>query len=144
MLHGKSIHVLQELPPAFIRLSSLGHDRFTQRMMAVDEEIVAPVEALQIMDGRNPGHFPLAIAAAIAERAGQDQVPDAIEIDWCVGLQDMGKEMVHVTGVFALTRGIDVGKAVKAFALLVAVECRTDRCDVLAFDATFIDGQKTG
>lgn len=102
-------------------------------MVARYEVLVPAVQALEVFLGRDAGEF--AAIAPVAVGAGQDEVPDAVE----VGLrhhaaEHVWQEVVDVTEghLCRCFLGIDAGVAVKAVALLVAVEGAPHGGDVAA------------
>jgi hypothetical protein len=66
--------------PAALRLGGAGlqDERFPQRVLAGDEVLVAAVEPFKEPQFGNPGE--LAARAIVAVRAGQDEVPDAVDV----------------------------------------------------------------
>ena len=76
-------------------------------MVAADEVFVAGVQALEIFEGGDLGEF--ADLAAVAVFAGEDEIPDAVEI--CAGFEwfeYMGEEVVDVAEGVVFRWGLTV------------------------------------
>ena len=76
--------------------AGLVYEGLAERVMTIDQEFVPGVQSVQIFYGGDSGGF--AVFAAVAVFAGEDQIPDSVEVDLCsVTLKRMGEEVVYVT-----------------------------------------------
>jgi len=106
-VHRICIHFPQEIDTIRFRGTGLQHEGFAQGVMAADEVFVAGVQALEIFEGGDLGEF--ADLAAIAVFAGEDEIPDAVEI--CAGsecLEYVGEEVVDIAEGTVFRRGLTV------------------------------------
>src|SRR5216683_3600988 len=101
-----------------LRLGSadLAHQRFAQRVMAPNQELIAIMQEFKEPQFGDSGE--LAVRPAVAAGAGKNEVPDPVDICYHVGRQQGVREEVVNIGVL----GLDVALAVEAPALLVAVQ----------------------
>lgn len=61
--------------------------------------------------------------AAVTEFTGQNQVPDAVQIDHrIIDLQTVRKEVIDIAGVIGIVRNVDIIETIEALSLLVSVQ----------------------
>lgn len=117
---SSSVSVIQESSSAWLITPTLGDQCLSQWMVAADQVFVACMKTpKQAQCGQS---VELATNAAIAASASKDQIPHSIHARAEVGLFELvGKEMIDVGGG-ALVGERDGARAVKAPALLVAIQ----------------------
>jgi hypothetical protein len=88
--------------------------------MARDEELVAGIEPFQVLPrGHAAG---LSVNAAITVSAGQNEIPDPIQLQANIQFQERPwKKVIHIRQTFRSPLYGDVTKAVEALSLLVSV-----------------------
>src|SRR6516225_7285626 len=102
--------------PVRTGLARLRQQRLPQWVVTPDEELVSCVQSLQKPALWNAAG--LAVDAAVAIAAGENQVPYAVYWEPQLELlKSVRQEVVHVSAAH-----VDVTEAVEAFALLVAIE----------------------
>ena len=132
-----SVHITQKRLPRFLVLPRLINDGLPQGMMAVDQKLVSLVQALKVRNRRHLGEF--AAFPAVAAPACQHQIPNAVEVHLChIWLQHMRLEMIDIARIALVVTHNDIVIAIKAFALLIAVQ-RTSHRGYILPPKRFID-----
>ena len=117
-IDGPCVLASEKCSALLICQSGLPYNRFAERMMAVDQEIVALIQAFQIFVLWN--FCKLTVCTTVAMWTGKNQIPDSIQIVICIWLEGVREEVIHIT-ISTVIASIDVSKAVKAFSLLIPV-----------------------
>src|SRR5579871_1759059 len=120
-LLGKSIDLLKEMPARSIRGPGLQHEGLPQRMMALDQEGIPLVEALQIAQVRQARELPSWPAITLLAR--QHEIPNAINsVAQPVRLQNVRKEVIDVREVRGYRAYGNVSEAEEALPLLIPIQ----------------------
>ncbi len=112
---------IQERYALLTRGPCLGHDRFPQRVVTVDEKLIPGVKAFQEPAVWHAAR--LAVDPPVALFAREHQIPDSIEPHRNVHLNQRSRvEMIDVRQLGGRIFNGNIGEAIEAFAFLVTVQ----------------------